>query len=434
MYDPESLDPTATALQQGNRDPVSYVTELCNRIEQRDGEIRSFLTECNRRERVVDAAEQRKNEFQEVDERPPLYGVPVGVKDVIHVDGFPTKAGSALPPEVLEGPEAEVVSSLRDAGAIILGKNATTEFAGGAPALTRNPNNLDHTPGGSSSGPAAAVAAGLTPLALGTQSGASVIRPAAFCGIVGFKPTRGRMPTTGTIPRTPTTDHVALMTADIAGMERAASVTCSEWNPSPVTKPTLGIPAGEYLEQTTQRARSSFEIQVEQLEDAGYEIRRIDLFDDFQEVEAAYWDLSSAEFANVQRGWYDDYHMFYRKKVADRIEQGRDVSPERLTEVQEFTKALRELIEATMDERSVDLWISPAALGPAPEGITDTGSGSMNFPWTMAGLPVATVPVDRIDGLPIGLQCISGGEMDEQLLRWADDLADRARVPGKQVL
>ena len=152
--------------------------------------------------------------------------MPVGVKDIFHAAGFETRAGSQLPPELLTGPEADAVGRLRAAGCLILGKTVTTEFAYYEPEPTRNPHNLAHTPGGSSSGSAAAVAAGLAPLALGTQTIGSVIRPAAFCGIVGFKPSYGRISPEGLIFFSPSLDHVGLFTQDVAGMSLAAAVLC----------------------------------------------------------------------------------------------------------------------------------------------------------------------------------------------------------------
>ncbi len=162
------------------------------RLEEADAQIRSLMPERGRAERLE----------RELSATPdgPLRGLVVGVKDIFHVDGLPTTAGSTLPVEELAGPEAAAVSLLRNAGAVVLGKTVTTEFAFAEPGPTRNPRNPEHTPGGSSSGSAAAVAAGHCPLALGSQTVGSVIRPAAFCGVVGYKPSYGRISTAGVIP------------------------------------------------------------------------------------------------------------------------------------------------------------------------------------------------------------------------------------------
>src|SRR5690606_3462350 len=153
------------------------------------------------------------------------------------------------------GSEAESVRLLRAAGALVLGKTVTAEFAYSEPGPTRNPRNLAHTPGGSSSGSAAAVASGFCPLALGTQTIGSVIRPAAYCGIIGFKPGYGRISTSGVLPVSRSLDHVGIFTQDIAGVALAASILCQTWDASPTvsakTLPTLGVPTGAYLEQAT---------------------------------------------------------------------------------------------------------------------------------------------------------------------------------------
>ena len=151
------------------------------------------------------------------------------MKDIFHVKGFLTRAGSGLPVDLLTGPEAESVTQLKQAGALILGKTVTTEFAYFAPGPTRNPRNPAHTPGGSSSGSAAAVGAGLCPLALGTQTIGSILRPASFCGVVGFKPSFGRISSAGVIPFAVSLDHIGFFTQDVAGATLAAAVLCKNW-------------------------------------------------------------------------------------------------------------------------------------------------------------------------------------------------------------
>lgn len=204
------------------------VERLCTRIDRIDPVIRAFVPEPGRYERL--AVEAHTLAARGGAGR--LYGVPVGVKDVIHVAGLPTHAGSALPPGVLGGPEATLVTRVREAGALIAGKTVTAEFAVAAPGPTRNPRSLAHTPGGSSSGSAAAVAAGLVPLALGTQTIASVIRPAAYCGVVGFRPTYGRIPVDGVIAYAPSLDTPGFFTADVASARLAADVLVDGWRPT----------------------------------------------------------------------------------------------------------------------------------------------------------------------------------------------------------
>ncbi len=247
---PAPLAPTVAALRSGELALETYINDLCDRIEAVEPHIASLLPEPGRRERLL--REARDLEAREPDPaaRPPLYGALVGVKDIIHVDGFVTRAGSAVPPELFAGPEAACIAPLRAAGALIVGKTVTTEFAGFEQNGTRNPHNPAHTPGGSSSGSAAAVAAGLCVLALGSQTVGSVIRPAAFCGVVGYKPTYNRIPTQGIVYYSESVDTVGLFTQDVAGMALAASVLCREWQPAHADRrPVLAVPEGAYLRQ-----------------------------------------------------------------------------------------------------------------------------------------------------------------------------------------
>jgi len=420
----DGLAERVEALRQGDRQPEEYAQECCDRINRDDGRIRAFLTEPGRRDRLTDAAAALAGRYDS-GKRPPLYGAPVGIKDIVHVDGFKTQAGSAFLPEVLAGPEASVVTTLREAGALVLGKTVTTEFAGQAPGPTRNPRNLNHTPGGSSSGSAAAVAAGMTPLAIGSQTGGSVIRPAAFCGIVGFKPTFDRIPTDGIITRSASLDTVGMFTKTIAGMTAAARVVCDGWKSvDSVDRPVLGVPKGVYLDQADEHTLAAFKQQVDALAAAGYEVRWSEAFPDFERLATRYWDLASAEMALSHQEWFNEYEAFYRTPSAERIERGQAVSTGQLAAGREYQERLRASLRERMNKAGVDQWICPAAPGPAPEGLTDTGDPKMNYPWTYAGLPAVTVPTGEINGLPIGLQCVGRFGTDETLLSQVADVAD----------
>lgn len=419
------LGAIAAELRRGERDLKSFVDEICDRIAAVDPDVEAMLPEPDRRSRLRRNAEEVLDRFTDPQDRPPLFGVPVGVKDIIHVDGFTTRAGTAVPPTAFDGPEAAVVGRLRRAGALVLGKTVTTEFAGFAPGPTRNPRDLAHTPGGSSSGSAAAVAAGMTPLAIGTQTGGSVIRPAAYCGVVGFKPSYGRIPTTGVIPRSESIDTVGLFTQDVDGMRLAASVTCDRWTAAtPDDRPTLGIPLGPYLERTTGEAMDAFQEQVEALAEAGYELRRVETFADLDDIEEYFLTVSRAEVAMVHHGWFEEFEPFYRTPLAQRIRDGRSVTVEELADGRRHRSTTREDIHVTMDDEEIDLWIAPATPGPAPEGLADIGSSDMNRVWTFAGLPSVTVPAGSVGGLPVGLQLVGRFDADERVLSWAEEVAE----------
>ncbi len=263
--------------------------ERCKaRFERREPEVRAFLPEVGRFERLQREAQELAARFPEPQGRPPLYGVLVGVKDIFHVEGFATRAGSQLPPEALAGPEAECVRALKAAGALILGKTVTTEFAYFAPGPTRNPHNPEHTPGGSSSGSAAAVGAGLCDLALGTQTIGSIVRPAAFCGVVGFKPSYARVSRKGVIPLAPALDHVGWFAPAVPEAVQAAHVLFIDWREldPPQDKPVLGVPEGSYLEQASADGLAHFRRVCQQLSGRGYQLLQVPAMPDFQEIRA----------------------------------------------------------------------------------------------------------------------------------------------------
>src|SRR5260370_27902379 len=188
MILPAPLATTAAALRSGQIDLLTYIDEVCDRITSTDPLVHALLPETDRRARLRGEAAALQARFPDPANRPPLYGIPVGVKDTFCVAGFPTQAGSQLPPELFIAPEATCVTMLRAAGVLILGKTVTTEFAYFEPGPTRNPHHLNHTPGASISGSVAAVAAGFSPLAFGTQVIGSTILPATYCGLFVFKP------------------------------------------------------------------------------------------------------------------------------------------------------------------------------------------------------------------------------------------------------
>ncbi len=332
MFLPASLAITTDALRKNELDLFTYVDEICKRIDEAEPQLHALLPETDRRMRLRADAQALQARFPDPATRPPLYGVPVSIKDVFFVDGFPTRAGSNLPAEVFVGAEAPCVTMLREAGAIILAKTVSTEFAYFEPGPTRNPHNLAHTPGGSSSGSAVAVVVGFCPLALGTQTIGSTIRPAAFCGVVGFKPSYGRIPTDGIIPCSP---------------------------------------------------------------------------------------------SEVHTHWFAQYASLYRPRTVAAIREGQTVDAGELAAAREGRIKLRADLEVTMAQHAIDIWVCPSAPGPAPEGISSTGSPLMNLPWTHAGLPAISLPAGQAsNGLPLGLQCIATFMADERLIAWAEPIAE----------
>ena len=395
----------------------------------REPEVRAFMPEERRFERLRRESAELARRWPEEAQRPPLFGVPVGVKDIFHVDGFETRGGSRLPARELAGPEAASVAALKAAGALILGKTVSTEFAFFAPGPTRNPWNLEHTPGGSSSGSAAAVAAGLAPLALGTQTIGSILRPAAFCGVVGFKPSYERISRDGVIPLAPSFDHIGFFTPDAAGAAKAAAVLCRVWRPAaPPRKARLGVPEGPYLERAAGEGLVHFREVCRRLAAAGHEIEPVPAMADFGEIVERHFRATAAEAAHVHRDWFARYGELYHQKTVELIERGQSVTDDELARDLEGRVELRNALTSLMDEHRLDLWLSPPALGAAPRGLDSTGDPVMNLPWTHAGMPAVCLPAGRnAAGLPMGLQIAARWWADEDLLAWAGELEGAVR-------
>lgn len=427
MIHDEPLAVTADALRIGQIDIMTYLKELKERTAMVEPKIRSLVDESNRWERLNKEATTLAAHHSDTNDRPPLYGIPVGIKDIFHVDGMPTCAGSELPPEVLTGDEGPVIRSLRDAGALVFGKTVTTEFAYFEPGPTRNPHDLERTPGGSSSGSAAAVAAGIFPVALGSQTIGSVIRPAAFCGIVGFKPSFDRISTDGIIPLSTSVDHVGFFTQDTAGASLIASILCKNWRqlPSATNRPTLGVLDGPYLEQASDIAIKAFESQLDRIETSGYDLIRLTPFKDIEAINERHNQLVAADAALVHHDWYDEYEDLYAEETKNLIESGKETTVENVADSRQSRYNIRFRLTELMDRYGIDLWIAPAAPGPAPKGIGTTGDPVMNLPWTHAGFPTITVPAGRTEeNLPLGVQSVGRFGADEDVIRWSHDLAD----------
>lgn len=419
------LAPLAKALQTGTLKLSDYLTQLEAYFENENERVQAFLPEKNRFARLQQEAVALEAQYPDPAARPLLYGVPVGVKDIFHVDGFDTRAGSKLPPNTLAGSEAASVTQLKQMGALILGKTVTTEFAYFGPGPTRNPHNPNHTPGGSSSGSAAAVGANLCPLTLGTQTIGSVVRPASFCGIVGFKPSTDRISTAGVIPLSPTLDHIGLFAQDVAGIMLAASLLCTGWreNTEANQQPVFGIPDGPYLEQAEDEGLSHFQQTVTKLEQAGYTIKTVATMPDFHDIYVAHNALMAAEAASVHNEWFAEFGDLYHPKTIELLKRGQQISLDQIEAARLGREYLNSNLQELMQQHKLDLWLSPAAVGTAPAGLDSTGDPIMNLPWTYAGMPAINLPSGiGTNGLPLGLQLVGRREADEQLLAWAEQI------------
>lgn len=358
----------------------------------------------------------------------PLHGIPLGIKDIYYTAGVETAAGSKVLAGFVPAFDATVVRRLLEAGIILLGKTATTEFAYADPAVTRNPWNLGHTPGGSSSGSAAGVAAGMCLGAFGTQTGGSIVRPAAFCGVVGLKPTYGRVSRRGIIPFAWSLDHpgpiaktvrdAAMLLSVVAGPDPYDPTAAREAVPSYAealeTSPrglTAGIPDRYFPERSSPVVATSFQEAVRVLERLGVGIRAVKLPDCFEAGVDAGRVIMHAEGAAFHRDWFKTRWEDYGRKLAGLIEAGLLIPAASYLRAQQVRSAAIAAMRRLLSD--VDVLITPSAPGPAPEGLASTGDSVFNSPSSTLGFPALGLPMGfASSGLPLGLQ-IMGRPFDE---------------------
>jgi Asp-tRNA(Asn)/Glu-tRNA(Gln) amidotransferase A subunit family amidase len=422
---------TAQLLRTGEWSLETYLDQAQAYFRKREPEILAFMPEGNRFERLRKDAKALMEKYPEPTERPPLFGVLLGVKDIFHVDGFPTSGGSKLPPAVIGGAEAPSVTRLRQAGALILGKTVTTEFAYFAPGPTKNPHHPEHTPGGSSSGSAAAVGGGLVPLAFGTQTIGSINRPAAFCGVVGYKPSYNRIDKSGVIPLSLSLDHVGLFAQMVTDIALVTPLLADGWREELTVpeKPIFGVPVGPYLSQAEPQGLAHYEEICRMIEDHGFTVKRVTLLENFEEIRTQHNLLMAADAARFHQPWFAVYQQLYHQKTSELIQTGSTYSAIQVQKALTFREELRATVLQTMQEHQIDLWITPSAPGPAPKGLESTGNPVMNLPWTNIGLPTLTIPTGIVDDkLPLGTQLVAAWWADENLLFWGQEFQHRFGV------
>ncbi len=363
-----------------------------------------------------------------------LCGLPVGVKDIIDTADMPTENGTVLHQGRTPRADAAVVARLRAAGAVIMGKTVTTECAYFHPGKTRNPHNPEHTPGGSSSGSAAAVAAGMAPLALGSQTNGSVIRPAAFCGAYGFKPSHGLIPRTGILKLSRTLDHVGVFARTLGDIALLAEQLTGYDEGDPDTRPRARVPFGAiaaeeppippviafiktpHWERLDAEAKEAFGELVEAL---GDRVEEVELFASAAEAWDWHKTIMEAEMAaNLEREWRDG-----RERLSDQlralIERGREVRAVDYQHAVARIAPMQESFEELFTQR-YDAILTPAAPGAAPKGLESTGDPVFCTLWTLAGLPALSLPLLKAaNGLPIGVQLVGRRNYDARLLRCA---------------
>jgi aspartyl-tRNA(Asn)/glutamyl-tRNA(Gln) amidotransferase subunit A len=434
----------ARAIREKVLSPVDLVEALLERIERIDGRVQAWVLVDH--EGARRAARQAAEEAARGTFRGPLHGVPFGAKDIFYSAGLRTEAGSKTMVGFVPDYDATSVARLKAAGAILLGKLQTTEFATSDPAPTRNPWNLACTPGGSSSGSAAAVAARMVPLALGTQTIGSNVRPASYCGLVGLKPTFGRISTRGVMPLSYSQDHVGLMARSVEDIALGLSITAghdpedasSSRAPVPDYRaaltcrraPRVGL-LREFFERAAPEVAGSTAQVVSRLARAGADIEEAKLPPTFRAVAAAAYVIMRSETASVHAERFALKADLYRPAIRSSIEMGMlipgDLYVRALRIRRQFRREMAPLLER------YDVLLTPTTPTPAPEGMA-TGDASFQLPWSISGLPSITVPCGlTAAGLPLGIQLVSGAFTEGPLLSaaaWCEDMLGRASAPS----
>lgn len=417
---------------------VRDVAEAClQKIAARDGEVRAFVHIDPAHVRAqADALDRYRKSGRAIG---PMHGVPVGLKDIIDTADYPTENGSSLDAGRRPERDAAIAARLRASGALIIGKTVTTEFAFLHPGPTRNPHNLDHTPGGSSSGSAAAVADGMVPLAIGSQTAGSTIRPGAFCGVVAFKPTHGTVSLTGVLNLCESLDtagifatslaDAALLTNAIQGYDPSDQRTrpiahddlVAAVRSEPPVTPTLAMVKGPTWPEASEDTSG---LMGEVAQTLGERADWVDLPSAFDTVMAAQRTVMTVGFAKNLRAYYERDASAFSDILKEAYLEGVAHSARDYLAARELQGALARGLNAVFDR--YDAIVTPSAIGEAPEGIGATGTAVFNALWTFVGAPCVNLPVAKgSNGLPLGVQVVGRPGEDARLLRTARWVQER---------
>ena len=417
-------------LRRGDLSSVKLAQSLLSRIDELDPELHAWVTID--REDVLGRAHERDEQLKQSGPLGPMHGIPVGLKDIFYTAGMKTTACSKIYADFVPTYDATVVVKLKEAGAIVLGKAVTTEFATADPSPTRNPWNVAHTPGGSSSGSSVAVATRMCAAALGSQTGGSTCRPASYNGIVGLKPTYGRISRHGVVPVSWSLDTVGIL---VRTVEDAAILlgVMSGYDPNdagsadePVPDftaalgrsdgpPRIGFLRQFFLERCDDEVRKHTETAVARLAGGGAIVEELNLPPSFDTCFAAHRVVNEVECAAFHEETFRNRPDEYGPQIRSRIEAGLLTPGVRYLQSQRMRRRFREELSALASR--VDALVMPTTPTPAPASLDTTGDPAFQSPWTSAGLPTITLPsgLSKL-GLPLGIQLAGGPFQEEQLL------------------
>jgi Asp-tRNA(Asn)/Glu-tRNA(Gln) amidotransferase A subunit family amidase len=425
----------ASEIARGAISAEDFTRACLDRIAEVEGEVQAFIhldpEHALAQARALDCHRADGGRLG------PLHGVPVGIKDIIDTADYPTECGSPLLAGRRPDADATVVRKLREAGAVIIGKTVTTEFAYFHPGKTRNPRDVTRTPGGSSSGSAAAVAAGMVPLAIGSQTNGSMIRPASFCGVFGIKPSHGLVSRAGALTLSRNLDHIGVFARSLEDLALALDCVVGHDPADPDSRPYASpsfragmaepppLPPSFALVRTPMWDKADAEARAA-LEDFAKEVgaREVDLPDDYR----AAWDgqraIMAADMA-YNLGAFADKGGEVSKRFRELIEEGRKVTANQYLAAVRDARRYAERMMGIFEQLS-DAIITLSARGVAPQGLGATGDPVFCTLWSLTGFPSLNLPLLADDaGLPIGVQLVGAPGRDERLLRTANALIGR---------
>ena len=352
----------------------------------------------------------------------PLADIPYGAKDIIETKGMATEYGSPLYKGRIGTEDAAIIRELRNRGAILLGKTVTTAFAYRTPGPTRNPRNPEHTPGGSSSGSAAAVAAGMVPFTIGEQTRGSILRPASFCGVTGFKPTHDLLPMEGVLPLAKSLDTLGFFThtpVDMLELWKAIGKPIGR-------EEQFSFGASEPIPECDPEMANAFRQTIAVLRKSGITIKAIDIVAELKKLVEASDLIEAYEGARFHEARLKEFGDRLDQPIANLVANGLKISTERYNDTKSVVAASRMRFAERF--KSTPVILTPAAVGAAPQGLSTTGDPRMDAPWTALGTPALSIPMPVASGLPLGLQLTADIGQDARVLRAAVLLQQRFRL------
>jgi Asp-tRNA(Asn)/Glu-tRNA(Gln) amidotransferase A subunit family amidase len=398
-------------IETGTLTARAVIDRCADAIAKRDAEIGAFVA------LDIEAARERAERLATL----PLRGLPIGVKDIYDTADLPTQYGSSIYAGHRPKADAAMVALIRRAGGVVIGKTVTTEFASLEPARTRNPHNLAHTPGGSSSGSAAAVAAGMVPIALGSQTGGSVIRPAAYCGVVGFKPSFRLMPTIGMKCFSWSLDTVGLFAAGVADAALAAALISGRdlrIDHAEPAAPRIALVRSQSWPEASASMQDAVERAARAAEAAGAKVTEVELPTIFETATQAHGTIQDHEAYRALADEIDRHRDQLGPILREQLDRAGAITPAAYDDARRLARQARRALIDFME--GIDVILTPSAPGAAPHGLNSTGRPTFNRLWTLLGTPCVNVPgLFDSAGLPLGVQIVGRFARDRLALEAA---------------